>query len=81
MTKEERRVCLRAKTIMSKLIELQDIERQTGTSLLPSSTEGFVQDIEDIAMEVERCSQHLQTRPNRNFHYGLPMSSYMQNRG
>jgi len=52
MTKEKRRICLRAKTIVSKLLELQDIQRHCDESLLPSSTEGFVQDLENIAMEV-----------------------------
>lgn len=51
MTKEKRRICMRAKTILSKLLELQSIDNET-EGILPSSTEGFVQDLENIAMEV-----------------------------
>lgn len=52
MEKIERRIAKRAKTILSKLLELQDIERQNGKEMLPSSTEGFIQDLENIAMTV-----------------------------
>ncbi len=43
----------RAKTILSKLMELQDLDRQNLESVLPSSTEGFIQDLVNLVMVEE----------------------------
>lgn len=48
---DRKRIRKRAMTIMSKIIELQDLERQLSTGLLPCSTEGFVQDLTSIVYE------------------------------
>ena len=51
--KTDRKILRRAKTILSKTLELQDFERNNNTCLLPSSTEGFVQDLERLIYESE----------------------------
>ena len=52
MSKEEKRIKQRLKTILSKLMELQDIERNSEADILPSSTEGFMQDITPLALDI-----------------------------
>jgi len=50
MTKEERQVLKRMKTLISKIDELKSIESTNGTNLLPSSTEGYFQELCNIVM-------------------------------